>query len=62
MTFATNTTPWFYKKYLATPETLESVLATYGVAIIPNVINEAEIEEFKNGMWTFQEEITSERN
>lgn len=60
MTFATNTTPWFYKRYLATPETLESVLATYGVAIIPNVINEAEIEEFKDGMWTFLEEITSE--
>jgi len=34
--------PYFYKRYLATPETLEKTVEKYGVAIIPNVLSEEE--------------------
>lgn len=58
--FANDTTSWYQKRYTTTPENLEKTLEKYGVAIIPNVLDEEEIEEMKDGMWTFLEEITSE--
>lgn len=47
-----------YEKYKATKNTLQSVLDQYGVAIIPNVIDEKECEEMKKGMWNYLEHIT----
>lgn len=41
-----------FEKYVATVETLKSVLDTYGVAIIPNVLNAQECADMEAGMWS----------
>jgi len=47
-----------YEKYVATKETLRQTLDLYGVAIIPNVLSEAECTEVVSGIWDFFEHIT----
>lgn len=47
-----------YSKYIATKETLRNTIDTYGVAIIPNVLDEEECTKMVNGMWDFFEHIT----
>ena len=47
-----------YEKYVATKENLKEILNNYGVAIIPQVINEEETKEMVSGMWDFLEHIT----
>ncbi len=47
-----------YEKYITTKENLKNTLEEYGVAIIPNVIDEGECEELKNGFWSYLEFIT----
>lgn len=47
-----------YKKYLTTKEKLKETLELYGVAIIPNVINEKECNDMINNMWDYLEHIT----
>jgi heterodisulfide reductase subunit A-like polyferredoxin len=42
-----------YEKYVCDKNTLKQTLEEYGVAIIPNVINEIECEEMRDGMWSF---------
>lgn len=37
------------EKYIATKETLKSVIEEYGIAIIPNILSPEEINNFKNG-------------
>lgn len=48
-----------FEKYIATIDTVKSVLDTYGVAIIPNVLNEDECKEMNDGMWDTLEHLTS---
>ena len=47
-------------KYICTKETLKDTLNTYGVAIIPSVLDENECELMVNGIWDFLEYITQE--
>ncbi len=47
-------------RFLATKDTVLKVLDQYGVAIIPNVLNEVEITNMKDGIWSYLEHITSE--
>ena len=41
-----------YEKYLTTPENVKDTVLKYGVAIVPSVLDESEIEDMKNGMWS----------
>ena len=45
-------------KYFTTPEKVRETLDTYGVAIIPNILNETESDAILSGMWDFLEHIT----
>lgn len=45
-------------KYLTTKEKLKETLEEYGVAIIPNVLNQDECNGMINDMWTYLEYIT----
>ena len=44
-----------FEKYICTKETLDRTIQTYGVAIIPNVLDEKECESMINGIWNFEE-------
>ena len=48
-----------FEKYIADVNTVKKVLDTYGVAIIPNVLNEDECANMNNGMWDTLEHLTS---
>lgn len=47
-----------YARYCATKETLRKTIDTFGVAIIPNVLNEEECNSMVSGMWNFFEHIS----
>ena len=47
-----------YGKYVTTPEKLKETIDTYGVGIIPDVLNESEVESMRNGMWDYLEHVT----
>ena len=51
--------PYFYKRYLATPETLENTVEKYGVAIIPNVLSEKECLQARGAFWDYLERVTA---
>ena len=47
-------------KYLAsTPDQVKKKLVTYGVAVVPNVLDDHSIEEIRRGTWDTLEHITS---
>lgn len=48
-----------YEKYVTDVDGLRETLNEYGVAVIPNVLNDEECEEIVHGMWDFFETITS---
>lgn len=48
-----------FEKYVANIDDVKIILDTYGVAIIPNVLNETECTALNNGIWDALEEITS---
>jgi ectoine hydroxylase-related dioxygenase (phytanoyl-CoA dioxygenase family) len=54
------TAKYEYKKYITTTENLRKTINTYGVAIIPNVLNEEECNAIVNGIWDFFEHITQD--
>ena len=45
-------------RYICTAETATATLEKYGVAIIPNILNEQECDQLKNGMWDYFEHIS----
>ena len=47
-----------FNKYKATLDNFKEKLKKYGVAIIPGILNNDEIMEFKNGIWDYLEHIT----
>ena len=47
-----------YERYMTTPDNLKETLEEYGVAIIPNVLNDQEISEMAQGMWDTLEDWT----
>lgn len=47
-----------YSRYVTTIENLPQMLNTYGVAIVPNILNVTECEAMKQGAWDYLETIT----
>ena len=47
-------------RYVTTVQNVRNTLNQYGVAIIPNVLNNQECEEMKSGMWDYLEHITTD--
>jgi hypothetical protein len=48
------------QKYITTSTSLKETLTKYGVAIIPNILNDEECSEMEAGMWDYIEHITKE--
>jgi len=48
-----------HDRYLATPDNVKEVIDKYGVAIIPNILNQDEVNAMVNGMWDYLELVTS---
>jgi len=48
-----------YKNYDVTLANVKRQLNTYGVAVIPNVLNQTEINKMQNDMWDILETLTS---
>ena len=49
-----------YEKYVATNEEVKETLSKYGVAIVPNILNDEECSNMFNGMWDYFEHITQD--
>jgi hypothetical protein len=49
-----------FEKYIANIDDVKIILDTYGVAIIPNVLNDEECQEMNNGIWNTLEHLTSD--
>ena len=49
-----------YEKYVCSKETLKQMITEYGIAIIPNVLDENECVNMVNGISDFLEYITQE--
>ena len=48
-----------YEKYVTTVDNVMKTVKTYGVAIIPSVLNSIECSNILDGMWNFLEHISS---
>ena len=48
-----------YEKYITDNNNILETLNKYGVAIIPNIINQQECDAIKQGMWNYLETITA---
>jgi ectoine hydroxylase-related dioxygenase (phytanoyl-CoA dioxygenase family) len=46
------------EKYITDPGNLKETIDKYGVAIIPNVLNEEELVSMRTGMWDYLEGVT----
>ena len=46
------------ERYVCTKETLKDTLESYGIAIIPRVLNETECDNLVNGLWSFFQHIS----
>lgn len=46
-------------KYISNINNVNDILDKYGVALIPDVLNNIDIETAKNGMWDYLETVTS---
>jgi hypothetical protein len=47
-----------YERYIATPDNVMETIEKYGVAIVPNLLNEHECDKMSTGMWETLEDIT----
>ena len=47
-----------YSKYVTTKERIRETVDKYGVAILPNVINDSQCEQMLSGLWDYFEHIT----
>jgi ectoine hydroxylase-related dioxygenase (phytanoyl-CoA dioxygenase family) len=50
----------YTSRYTTTPDKVHATLDKYGVAVIPNILNEDELKSIRTGMWDILEHITSE--
>lgn len=50
------------EKYFANENNVLEIINKYGVAIIPNILNEDECEKMKNGMWDYLEYVSKNFN
>lgn len=53
------TSEYEFEKYIATYDNILEVINKYGVAIIPNILNEEECNNMNEGMWNTLELLTS---
>jgi len=51
-------TSYEFEKYVCTPATMKTTIETYGVAIIPSILNDMECNEMIDGIWEFIHHIT----
>ena len=49
-----------YEKYVCDQYTLKNTLNNYGVAIIPNLLNNDECDQINNGIWNYFEYISKD--
>ena len=49
-----------YEKYKCTVDNVKDMLNQYGIAIIPNILNDEECNNMNNGIWNFFEYISEE--
>lgn len=49
-----------YQKYIANSDNIKDILNTFGVAIIPNVLNDIECLDMNKGMWNTLEYLTKQ--
>lgn len=49
-----------FEKYITNLDTVKQTLVKYGVAIIPNILSEAECQAMNDGIWDALEHLTSE--
>ncbi len=54
----TSSSNYEFEKYACTKDTLKTTLEQYGVAIIPNVLNDTECNKMANQIWDFFEHIS----
>jgi hypothetical protein len=47
-----------FEKYITTPENIMETINKFGVAIIPNLLNDEECAEMASGMWNTLETIS----
>jgi len=52
------TTSYEFERYICSKETLRETIETFGVAVIPNVLDDIECETMVNKIWDFLEHIT----
>ena len=48
-----------YEKYITNSNNILDTLNKYGVAIIPDILNQQECDTIKQGMWDYLENITA---
>lgn len=48
-----------YTKYITTKERIQETIETYGVAILPSVLDSSECEQMLSGLWDYFEHTTS---
>ena len=46
------------EKYLTTPDKLKETIDTYGVGIIPDVLDKNELDAMRDGMWDYLEHVS----
>jgi len=49
-----------YEKYITTIDKVKKTVLKYGVAIIPNVLDETECQDIRDGMWDTIEDVTQD--
>ena len=47
-----------YEKYITTPDKVKECINIFGVAIVKGVLDETEIKDMKDGMWSYLERTT----
>ena len=47
-----------YDKYITTPEKVKSFVELFGVAIVKGVLDDSEINNMQEGMWSYLEHTT----
>lgn len=50
---------YVYDKYVSTLDTLNDTLGEYGLAILPNILNDGEIKAMNDGIWNYLEYASS---
>lgn len=47
-----------YEKYITTPDKVKNYIETFGVAIVSSILDDSEIKNMQDGMWSYLEHTT----